>query len=498
MDDDDDFLFDLDRDKNPAKYGGTVETSCSTTFVKKDGSVFVKKLTKKERKRKEEKRRKEKIEHDLYWEEQRKLKIKQVIDDARKKKEKIVNEMNKKHDAGTSEDATQVSSSSDKKVAYDIANFFKFYTATDLYLCKDVWEIKKTNSRKIYFPCAVVPKVFITLQGIDETKYNDIRTKNVWRLGIKQPSKDGFKYVKHEDCILYDPNNETVQQILQEQSVTNKTYTKLFKKAKNTKRLIEYTNGLKEIERLYQYTKKEVESAINAELTQEEMSFKYEEVAESEVLSSQQRGARRQVNRATTNISTKKRTLRAGDWITYRNTLDNIAGSTDAIRRTRILEITANGGAMKLENQEEYIFTQDPTIQVTLVRLHNSNKDKKNATPCNFNRYKLVKSRMKDMDAILKHRTKRSIQIYTNAKEEIMKKAKEDGMVSLLANLDARDDKPWEDSTTTTSKKSSSKTQVAAIAKKKELGSKRKLVDDEKQEGNSTKKGKGVKKKRKF
>ena len=68
MDDDsDDELFNFDRDKNPEKYNGAVETTSTD-----------KKLTKEEKKRLEEKRKLEKIEHEKYWEEY-----------ARKEKEKV-------------------------------------------------------------------------------------------------------------------------------------------------------------------------------------------------------------------------------------------------------------------------------------------------------------------------------------------------------------------------------------------------------------------------
>ena len=33
----------------------------------------------------------------------------------------------------------------------------------------------------------------------------------MWRLGMKQPSKDGFKYVEHDDCIPYNPMDARVK-----------------------------------------------------------------------------------------------------------------------------------------------------------------------------------------------------------------------------------------------------------------------------------------------
>ena len=94
------------------------------------------------------------------------------------------------------------------------------------------------------------------------------------------------------------------------------------------------------------------------------------------IVASEPRGARRQVNRATTRVSTHKRKLNAGDHIMYMNTLEGTAGSAKALRKTRILQILKDG-SIKLENKQEYIFTQDPTLKVTVVRGHGSKKDRK-------------------------------------------------------------------------------------------------------------------------
>ena len=95
------------------------------------------------------------------------------------------------------------------------------------------------------------------------------------------------------------------------------------------------------------------------------------------IVVSEPRGARRQVNRATTRVSTHKRKLYAGDYIMYNDTLEGTAGSAKALRKTRILQILKDG-SIKLENKQEYIFTQDPTLKVTVVRGHGSKKDRKN------------------------------------------------------------------------------------------------------------------------
>ena len=78
------------------------------------------------------------------------------------------------------------------------------------------------------------------MQKIDESKFNDSRTKNMWRLGMKQPSQDGFKYVEHNDCIPYNPMDAKVKKILEEQTVESKTFAALFKRKM---RLAEYTKA---------------------------------------------------------------------------------------------------------------------------------------------------------------------------------------------------------------------------------------------------------------
>jgi hypothetical protein len=97
--------------------------------------------------------------------------------------------------------------------------------------------IKGTNSKKMYYPCAVIPQKYIFLPDIDENQFHDPQTRNVWRLGLKQPSKDGFKYVDKDDCILYDPEDIHVQNILQEQTKDNKVYKKAFQKGKKKNKL---------------------------------------------------------------------------------------------------------------------------------------------------------------------------------------------------------------------------------------------------------------------
>ena len=77
-DDSDNDLFNFDRDKNPEKYNGAVETSTD------------KKLTKEEKKRLEEKRKLEKIEHKKYWEEYARKEKEKVIEQAKKERRNFV------------------------------------------------------------------------------------------------------------------------------------------------------------------------------------------------------------------------------------------------------------------------------------------------------------------------------------------------------------------------------------------------------------------------
>ena len=136
------------------------------------------------------------------------------------------------------------------------------------------------------------------------------------------------------------------------------------------------------------------------------------------IVASEPRGARRQVNRATTRVSTHKRKLNAGDHIMYMDTLEGTAGSAKALRKTRILQILKDG-SIKLENKQEYIFTQDPTLKVTVVRGHGSKKDRKKQIACSFDSYTLVPSKMENMEAIIKERDDRSRSIYLDTRAKV-------------------------------------------------------------------------------
>eukprot|EP00942_MAST-04A_sp_MAST-4A-sp1_P000651 g651.t1 len=299
--------------------------------------------------------------------------------------------------------------------------------------------IKGTNSKKMYYPCAVIPQKYIFLPDIDENQFHDPQTRNVWRLGLKQPSKDGFKYVDKDDCILYDPEDIHVQNILQEQTKDNKVYKKAFQKGKN-KQIVQYEQGLKEIHQVYEYIKKENNSQMNQiELTQEELQFKFEENSQGNLISSQ-RGARRQVNNATTNISKKKITLHAGDHITYNNTLTDIAGSKQAVRRAIILQINAKEKSIKLDNGEEYLFKTDPTTKMSIVRSYKNTNDKKTnkTSGRSFNEYTLITGKVKNIDEMLNKKNERVSDIFHKTQQEIQKFAKKEGMSGIIANLNNR------------------------------------------------------------
>lgn len=445
-DSDDELFFNFDRDKNPEKYNGAVETTSTD-----------KKLTKEEKKRLEEKRKLEKIEHEKYWEEYARKEKEKVIERAKKKKEEILSKSKKKNGGNNNNNknneaeddnnnknkkkskTTNNNKKKSKEKKFDILNFAHLYKLNDLYLCKQVMHIKGTNSKKMYYPCAVIPQKYIFLPDIDENQFHDPQTRNVWRLGLKQPSKDGFKYVDKDDCILYDPEDIHVQNILQEQTKDNKVYKKAFQKGKK-KQIVQYEQGLKEIHQVYEYIKKENNSQTNQiELTQEELQFKFEENSQGNLISSQ-RGARRQVNNATTNISKKKITLHAGDHITYNNTLTDIAGSKQAVRRAIILQINAKEKSIKLDNGEEYLFKTDPTTKMSIVRSYKNTNDKKNnkTSGRSFNEYTLITGKIKNMDEILNKKNEGVRDIFHKTQQEIQKFAKKEGMSGIIANLNNR------------------------------------------------------------
>ena len=108
----------------------------------------------------------------------------------------------------------------------------------------------------------------------------------------------------------------------------------------------------------------------------------------------------------------------------YMDTLEGTAGSAKALRKTRILQILKDG-SIKLENKQEYIFTQDPTLKVTVVRGHGSKKDRKKQIACSFDSYTLVPSKMENMEAIIKEHEDRSRSIYLDTRAKVTAFAKE-------------------------------------------------------------------------
>ena len=403
---DDAFLFNFDRDKNPEKYGGAVG---ATIVLGESGEIIVNKVSQEEQKQLEEKRKQEKSANDAFWEERKRLEVQEVFDNAKRKQKEILPEQSRTKEK-TSKKREGVES------LVDVKESIFSYKITDLFLCKGVWHVKGTKSRKVYYPCAVVPKEGILLQKIDESKFNDSRTKNMWRLGMKQPSQDGFKYVEHNDCIPYNPMDAKVKKILEEQTVESKTFAALFKRKM---RLAEYTKALEEIDTIYRKNMKELKSYI---VDGEDLDDDSE--SDDGIVASEPRGARRQVNRATTRVSTHKRKLNAGDHIMYMDTLEGTAGSAKALRKTRILQILKDG-SIKLENKQEYIFTQDPTLKITVVRGHGSKKDRKKQIACSFDSYTRVPSKMENMEAIIKERDDRSRSIYLDTRAKVTAYAKE-------------------------------------------------------------------------
>ena len=414
---DDAFLFDFDRDKNPEKYGGAVG---ATIVLGESGEIVVNKVSQEEQRRLEEKRKQEKAANEAFWEERKRLGVQEVIDNAKKKQKEILPGLRGPEEKASDKGEGAVSAADGREGIFS-------YKITDLFLCKGVWHVKGTRSRKVYYPCAVVPKAGILLQKIDESKFNDSRTKNMWRLGMKQPSKDGFKYVEHDDCIPYNPMDARVKKILQEQTVESKTFSRLFKRKM---RVAEYTKALEEIDMIYQKNMKELKSCIVA-------GDDFDDDCESDggIVVSEPRGARRQVNRATTRVSTHKRKIHAGDYIMYNDTLEGTAGSAKALRKTRILQILKDR-SIKLENKQEYIFTQDPTLKVTIVRGYRDKKDKKKQIACAFESYTLVPSKMENMEEIVSERENRNRSIFLDTKAKVTAFAKEGLVDSSCANGD--------------------------------------------------------------
>ena len=126
--------------------------------------------------------------------------------------------------------------------------------------------------------------------------------------------------------------------------------------------------------------------------------------------------------------------------ITYNNTLTDIAGSKQAVRRAIILQINAKEKSIKLDNGEEYLFKTDPTTKMSIVRSYKNTNDKKTnkTSGRSFNEYTLITGKVKNIDEILNKKNERVSDIFHKTQQEIQKFAKKEGMSGIIANLNNR------------------------------------------------------------
>ena len=124
----------------------------------------------------------------------------------------------------------------------------------------------------------------------------------------------------------------------------------------------------------------------------------------------------------------------------YNNTLTDIAGSKQAVRRAIILQINAKEKSIKLDNGEEYLFKTDPTTKMSIVRSYKNTNDKKTnkTSGRSFNEYTLITGKVKNIDEILNKKNERVSDIFHKTQQEIQKFAKKEGMSGIIANLNNR------------------------------------------------------------
>ena len=108
------------------------------------------KVSQEEQKQLEEKKKQEKSANEAFWEERKRLGVQEIFDNAKKKQKEILPEQNRPKEKTSKRHGVE-------SIVDGSEGIFS-YKITDLFLCKGVWHVKGTKSRKVYYPCAVVPK----------------------------------------------------------------------------------------------------------------------------------------------------------------------------------------------------------------------------------------------------------------------------------------------------------------------------------------------------
>ena len=145
---DDAFLFNFDRDKNPEKYGGAVG---ATVVLGESGEIVVNKVSQEEQKAAGKKEARKKQRTRPFGRSGNAWSVQEVIDNAKKKQKEILPGLRRPEEKASDKGEGAVSAADGREGIFS-------YKITDLFLCKGVWHVKGTRSRKVYYPCAVVPK----------------------------------------------------------------------------------------------------------------------------------------------------------------------------------------------------------------------------------------------------------------------------------------------------------------------------------------------------
>lgn len=240
---------------------------------------------------------------------------------------------------------------------------FNSYAIHDLFWCRGAWLHKKTQAKFIFYPCAQVPKFALSLPNV---KFDSsISKRKLWRLGIPQPSTDGFKYVEEdEDLIPFDPSAEDFKlywdQLKGDETLPDKN-GKTRKHKLTCKHEKEFQKARDEAMKIYNHALSKEEAQVD-EFSREAEGFDFSQ--SSEATASTVRGTRKKHKQSKIKICDSKFELNVGDILTYSNVTDAIAGSQDAARQSVIVEITAKH-QFTLQNAEEHIFNGDDLVHVS-------------------------------------------------------------------------------------------------------------------------------------